>query len=115
MYRFEVAQRSDGVAALAILGERCDLAAFDVPKRLSPDQIEALALATCGFEAEADEFEIGVGGCALKVGEMVRQRHGESLRLASENVGNAAARRRVIRCAARRRSARRSLPPAPLR
>ena len=64
--------------ALAILGERCDPAALDVPKRLSPDQIEALALATCGFEAEGDEFEIVVGGCALKVGEMVRQRHGES-------------------------------------
>jgi hypothetical protein len=80
MYRFEVAERSDGVAALAI----------DVPKRLSPDQIEALALATRGFEAEADEFEIGEGGCALRVGETVRQRRVESLRLASENVGSAA-------------------------
>ena len=30
------------------------------------------------LDAEGDEFEIVVGGCALKVGEMVRQRHGES-------------------------------------
>jgi hypothetical protein len=82
-----------------------------VPKRLSPDQIEALALATCGFEAEGDEFEIVVGGCALKVGEMVRQRHGESYAWYLRNVLSAAARRRAIRCVARRQSARRSLPP----